>query len=201
MEQTYFNFQRRLNLMKLNTTCTCDACINMALLDLKIFIHKGDYLVQEIGRQRDLQGSDVILAHLLMKNSVSEKTGLLGYGLVSEAALTVMGIDGNAEGWLDHIENYEHYGEVRLFIYDLRQAWKVEKARNRRVVTAGQAIAHSKTFLPVPPWITWDYAANVQNKTRFFNMLAVTRTDQQGGREGIGTAYHCQHRTGDIYYL
>jgi len=201
MEQTYFNFQRRLNLMKLNTTCTCDACINMALLDLKIFIHKGDYLVQEIGRQRDLQGSDVILAHLLMKNSVSEKTGLLGYGLVSEAALTVMGIDGNAEGWLDHIENYEHYGEVRLFIYDLRQAWKVEKARNRRVVTAGQAIAHSKTFLPVPPWITWDYAANVQNKTRFFNMLAVTRTDLQGGREGIGTAYHCQHRTGDIYYL
>jgi hypothetical protein len=69
------------------------------------------------------------------------------------------------------------------------------------LLPAGQAIAHSKTFLPVPPWITWDYAANVQNKTRFFDMLAVKRTDQQGGREGIGTAYHCQHRTGDIYYL
>jgi hypothetical protein len=201
MEKTYFNFRRRLNLMELNTTCTCDACINMSALDLKIFIHKGDYLVQEIGRQRDLQGSDVILAHLLMKNSVLEKTGLPGYGLVSEVALSSMGIDGEADGLIAHIENYEHYGDVKLFIYDLRQAWKVEKARSRRVVTAGDAIAQAKTFVPVPPWIAWDYVADVGNKTRFFDMIRITRTDSQGGREGIGTSYHCQHRNGDIYYL
>ena len=201
MEKTYFNFRRRLNLMQLNTTCECDACINMSALDLKIFIHKGDYLVQEIGRQRDLQGREVILAHLLMKNSVLEKTGLPGYGLVSEVALSSMGIDGEADGLLTHIENYEHYGDVNLFIYDLRQAWKVEKARSRRVVTAGDAIAQAKAFIPVPPWIAWDYVADVGHKTRFFDMIRITRTDSQGGREGIGTGYHCQHRTGDIYYL
>jgi hypothetical protein len=201
MEKTYFDFRRRLNLMKLNTTCTCDACINMAVLDLKVFIHKGDYLVQEIGRQRDLQGGDVILAHLLMKNSVLEKTGLPGYGLVSEVALSSMAVDGDADGLISHIENYEHYGDIKLFVYDLRQAWKAEKERNRLVVTVEEAIAQAKTFVPVPPWIAWDYAANVEHKTRFFDMVRITRTDKEGGREGVGTAYHCHHRNGDIYYL
>ena len=201
MEKTYFNFRRRLNLMELNTTCTCDACINMSALDLKIFIHKGDYLVQEIGRQRDLQGGDVILAHLLMKNSVLEKTGLPGYGLITEVALSSMGIDGDADGLITHVKNYEHYGDIKLFIYDLRQAWKVEKERTRRFVTAEDAIAQAKTFVPVPPWIAWDYVADVEVKTRFFDMLRITRTDKEGGREGIGTSYHCHHRTGDIYYL
>lgn len=201
MEKTYFNFRRRLKVMQLNTTCTCDACINMAALDLKIFIHKGEYLVQDIGGKSDLQGGDVILAHLLMKNAVTSKTGLPGYGLVSEVALQGMGIDGNDEGLIAHTENYEHYGEISLFVYDLRRAWKDEQARARLFVPAEEAVARAVVFVPVPPWITWDYAANVQHKTRFFDMESITRTDNLGAREGIGTGYHCQHRTGDIYYL
>ena len=78
-----------------------------------------------------------------------------------------MGIDGEDDGLKSHVENYEHYGNIKLFIYDLRQAWKVEKERSRRVVTAEQAIAQAKIFLPVPPWIAWDYAADIENKTRY----------------------------------
>ncbi len=55
MEKTYFDFRRQLELMKLNTTCDCDACVNMSALDLKIFIHYGQYLEQQIGTKRDLR--------------------------------------------------------------------------------------------------------------------------------------------------
>ncbi len=91
MEQTYFDFRRLLELMEINTTCNCDACINMSSLDLKIFLHYGQYLVQQIGTKTDLQGSDVILAHWLMKNTVMPTVGLSGYGLVTEVALMARG--------------------------------------------------------------------------------------------------------------
>ena len=42
MEMTYFEFRRQLTLMDINTTCDCNACVNMSALDLKIFIHHGD---------------------------------------------------------------------------------------------------------------------------------------------------------------
>jgi hypothetical protein len=46
MEKTYFDFRHLLDLMKINNTCDCDACLNMSLLDLKLFLHHGQYLVQ-----------------------------------------------------------------------------------------------------------------------------------------------------------
>jgi hypothetical protein len=60
--QSDFAFRRRLELIDMNTTCECNACINMTALDLKIFLHYGEYLVQQIGDKTDLQGTDVILA-------------------------------------------------------------------------------------------------------------------------------------------
>ncbi len=119
MERTYFDFRRLLQLMKLNNTCDCNACLNMSALDLKIFLHYGEYLVQQIGTKTDLQGADVILAHLLMKNSVFDKFGLPGYGLLTDAALRAMGIDPSAEGMLAHIEQYEHYDAINVYIHDV----------------------------------------------------------------------------------
>jgi hypothetical protein len=54
MEHIYYDFQRQLALMKLNTSCTCKACANMASLDLKIFLHYGQYMLQQIGDRWDL---------------------------------------------------------------------------------------------------------------------------------------------------
>ena len=201
MEETYFSFRRLLELMKINNTCDCDACLNMSLLDLKIFLHYGQYLVQQIGTQTDLQGSDVILAHLLMKNTVPEKFRFRGYGLITRSALMAMELDAATEGLLDHTEKYEHYGSVNVFIHDLRAAWKIERERRRLVVTAEDAIAHASVDLPIPSWIAWNYLSSAELKLRFFDLESIERTDGGDGREGIGTSFHCRHRLGDINYL
>ena len=93
MQAIYFDFRRQLERMIYNTTCTCRACANMSGLDLKLFLHYGEYIEQEIGGATELQGADVILANRLMKNQVKEKTGLNGYGLVSQAAVEAMGAE------------------------------------------------------------------------------------------------------------
>jgi hypothetical protein len=201
MERIYYSFRRLLEFMKLNTTCNCDACVNMSTLDLKIFLHHGQYLVQQIGTQSDLQGRDVILAHLLMKNRVFEKLGLRGYGLVTERALQAMGIDPVAEGMSAHVEQYEHYGTVNVHIHNLPAAWQRERERNRTVVTAEEATSYAGAFVPVPPWIAWDYASNMDMKKLFYDLESIERTDAEGGREKIGTSFHCHHKMGDISYV
>ena len=201
MEKTYFDFRRLLELMKINNSCDCDACLNMSLLDLKIFLHHGEYLVQQIGSKSDLQGSDVILAHLLMKNGVQKQFQMRGYGLVTEVALEAMGLSPAAENLRPHVEEYEHYGAVNVFIHDLRAAWKIERERRRQVVTAEEAVAHASIDLPIPAWVAWDYLSNSDFKLQYFDLLSIERTDGGDGREGIGTSFHCRHRLGDINYL
>lgn len=201
MEKTYFGFQHLLDLMKINNTCDCDACLNMSLLDLKVFLHYGQYLVQQIGDKSDLQGSDVILAHLLMKNSVQKSFNMRGYGLITEAAREAMALDPATDYLTEHIEQYEHYGEVKVYIHDLRAAWEIERERHRQFVTSEVAIAHASVDLPIPAWIAWDYLSNTAAKLRFFDVESVERTDGGEGREGIGTSFHCRHRLGDIRYL
>ncbi len=199
MESMYFDFRRRLNLMDINTNCECNACVNMAALDLKIFLHHGDYLVQEIGDRTDLQGADVIMAHRLMKNTVREATGLTGYGLLTEPALEAMGIEWVAEGMLEHLEHYEHLGEVRVFIYDLRKAWDIERERQRTFVKREDAIAHSETIVAIPFWIAWEYILDSDTKIKYWDLETMSRTDD-GGRQKIGSSFHCIHRLGDAFY-
>jgi len=201
MERTYFDFRRLLELMRINNTCDCNACLNMSALDLKVFLHYGEYLEQQIGPRMDLQGSDVILAHLLMKNTVAAKFGLQGYGLLTDSALEAIGIDPVAERMMEHVEEYDHYSAVKVYIHDLRKAWKLEHARSRTIVTAEDAVAHAEVFVPIPPWIAWDYAANMELKRLYFDLISIERTDSEGGREKIGTSFHCRHKLGDINYI
>jgi hypothetical protein len=202
MEKIYFGFWRRLELMDINTVCDCNACVNMSSLDLKTFLHYGQYLVQQIGDQTDLQGSDVILAHLLMKNTVSEKSGLNGYGLVTRSAIEAMGVDAVAEGMIPHVENYEHYGDVDVFIHDLRQAWDNERDKRRIIVLPEDAVASAQVFIPVPQWTAWDIMQDIGIRLRYNDLQSIERTDSGAGRPGIGTAYHCLHKLGnDINYL
>jgi hypothetical protein len=202
MEKIYFGFWRRLELMDINTVCDCNACVNMSSLDLKTFLHYGQYLVQQIGDQTDLQGSDVILAHLLMKNAVSEKSGLNGYGLVTRSAIEAMGVDAVAEGMIPHVENYEHYGDVDVFIHDLRQAWDNERDKRRIIVLPEDAVASAQVFIPVPQWTAWDIMQDIGIRLRYNDLQSIERTDSGAGRPGIGTAYHCLHKLGnDINYL
>ena len=59
--------------MTRSTTCACDACRAIGGLGLKFVVHFGTFIVDrdEDGRV-DLAGADVILAHRLLKNTVTE---------------------------------------------------------------------------------------------------------------------------------
>src|SRR5512141_3058700 len=74
IESTYKDFRERMKNVRRHTTCTCRACQSIPLLDLKFILHHGQFVVQNIGGTRELAGSDVNLAHRLLKNHVAENT-------------------------------------------------------------------------------------------------------------------------------
>src|SRR5574342_843349 len=87
IEAMYVAFRDKQLSMKRATTCTCNACRNIPSLDLKFFIHFGDYIQQTIAKIKELVGSDVNLVHRLTKNHVTEATGWRAYMMFTEQCL------------------------------------------------------------------------------------------------------------------
>ena len=79
IEQTYVVFRRAIRQMVLNTSCSCNACKNIPNLDLKFFVHYGEFGLQKLGSRIDLVGTDVTLLHRLTKNTITETLGLAAY--------------------------------------------------------------------------------------------------------------------------
>src|SRR5574342_173681 len=106
IEAMYVAFRDKQLSMKRATTCTCNACRNIPTLDLKFFIHCGDYIRQKVMNIRELVGSDVNLIHRLTKNHVSEATGWRAYAMFTRQCLERMQL--NLEDIHEQTESYEH---------------------------------------------------------------------------------------------
>ena len=91
IESSYIAFRRALELMVINTTCTCNACRNIPNLDLKFFIHHGSFGLQPLPAYTELVGTDVNTAHRLTKNHVKQETGYEAYALFTRAAVEDVG--------------------------------------------------------------------------------------------------------------
>jgi uncharacterized protein DUF2652 len=83
-EGTFVAFHRRLRDMQTVTTCPCSACASIGMLKLKFVVHHGKFSRQRLGNVEQLHGTDVIVAHRLLKNSVPSKEYLLGTDAVLE---------------------------------------------------------------------------------------------------------------------
>jgi Protein of unknown function (DUF2652) len=97
-------------------SCSCGACRSVDTLDLKFVAHHGRFLRQEVGGRARVAGVDVILAHRLLKNGVSDTRAYL---LLTETMLAWLGIDPVDAGLAVRVESYEHLGDVRCFVREL----------------------------------------------------------------------------------
>ncbi|MCI0397866.1 MAG: DUF2652 domain-containing protein [Chloroflexi bacterium] len=193
IEKMYAVFRQAQEQMRLNTTCTCRACANIPNLDLKFFVHHGDFIQHTIAGREELSGPDVILIHRLLKNSVNEKTGLKAYTLFTEAALAAMALDGFGQQLVSHQEAYEHLGEVSAYLHDLHAMWQRDRDKHRIEVRPEEAVMVLHFDLPAPPPVAWDYLTDPAAKRRYIGADRISMSGLSGGRMGPGSQYHCAH--------
>jgi hypothetical protein len=195
VERLYGAFTEARERMERNTACGCDACAAFPALDLKLAVHHGAYLLQRPLRAHAAKptGPDVVLVHRLLKNTVREATGVDAYAFLTEAAVRAGGLAALAEGMAPHAERYEHLGEVRGFVHDLRAVWVRERERRRDVVAPEEAWFAVEAELPAPPPVAWTFLNEPGHKRRWRGADRVTVAGGPRGRTGVGTLHRCAH--------
>ena len=199
IEGCYFAFRRRLQSIRQATTCECNACVLIPNLNLKFFVHNGEFVRQRIAGREELAGTDVIVVHRLMKNSVAETFHLNGYVLFTAACIAAAAMDPAALGMRLHRESYEHIGEVSGFVHDLEARWKVEQEHRRVIVTSDNAEIELERLFPGPPALAWEYLSDPARRMQW--QTQTDRVDQfnTSGRRGVGTTNHCVHGHGTVF--
>ena len=193
VEHIYYEFTHSLESNDRNTTCQCKACQNMHTLDLKVIIHFGEFGLQKLGSQTELIGTDVNAAHRLLKNSITQVTGIEAYLFLSNAAIKKMMLGEFTKNLIPHSEDYEHVGEIPGLVYDLKPFWQRERERRREFISPIEAYLIVEENLPVPPAVAWTYLNEPEYRARYRHSDSSSITGINKGRVDIGSTYHCVH--------
>jgi Protein of unknown function (DUF2652)/Polyketide cyclase / dehydrase and lipid transport len=198
IEALYCAFADALESMIRNTTCTCNACRNMANLDLKLFVHFGSYVEQSIAGRKELSGSDVILIHRLMKNTIIAATGIRAYAALTEQAVAAIRLPEFFEHVQTHVESSDDFGAISLRVLDMQPVWQRRKAERSVVVAETDRVFEDVSVdLPVPQDRAWHFLTHPDHRGDWVtNVVKMTRTGTAHGRTQVGSTDHCAHGDG-----
>jgi uncharacterized protein YndB with AHSA1/START domain len=193
VERTYFAFRRRLRDIAQATACECRACVLMPRLDLKVLAHHGSIIRHRIAGREELVGSDVIVAHRLLKNHVAERLGIPAYAMFSDACVAAMAIDPVALGMTQYQDTYEGIGEVGGWVHDLGAAWTAELERRRVIVTERDAGFVLEATHAAPRDIVWAFMTDPALRPLWQADVQAVDEKPTAPRRGVGTTNHCMH--------
>jgi hypothetical protein len=117
IRSTYASYHDRLEEQHRTQSDGCEACILLPSLELKFIVHAGTFVVQQLPTRMHLAGPAVNLAHRLLKNHVTQQTGLRGYALLTDAALELLGLDPSKH--VTYSETYADAGSITGTVIEL----------------------------------------------------------------------------------
>ncbi len=200
LEVCYFEFQNLLFNMGQWATCKCAACASIGTLDLKFVAHFGTYVIQRDGSVEDLAGPDVILVHRLLKNGITERTGIGAYAFFTDACLQRLP---PAFVLPRHSETYESFGETSGGVHDLAPVVREMREARREYVGAEEADFETIFDVRHPPAVVWQYMVDPVQRLRWSCLLNNIDPDEStpnaGGRSKVGAKSHCNHGPGHAY--
>jgi uncharacterized protein YndB with AHSA1/START domain len=194
IERCYFGFRRRRRDVRQATSCECNACARIPDLDLKFVVHHGPAIHQKVAGRQELLGSDVIVAHRLLKNEITETLGIGAYALITQQCVDVTEVDPTALGMRGITEAYDRIGDVPAWAHDLERRWLEEEDRRRVFVSPEESLLVVSVPTNVPPQVAWEFLTTPgRRKSWQFQVTDVTVSGTTGGRRGLGSTNHCMH--------
>jgi len=113
----YAHFRHRVETAHSVWQCWCEACSRIDDLDLKLVLHAGRYVLQDVAGRRELVGPEVVIAHRLLKPGTPELVGRGAFALVTSAAAERAQLQ--TGGATPVVESYEHYAPIDAFVFRL----------------------------------------------------------------------------------
>ncbi|NND85399.1 MAG: DUF2652 domain-containing protein [Acidimicrobiia bacterium] len=193
IEDTYIAFRRAIDLMVLNNSCQCSACANVSNLDLKFFLHHGEYSFQHLGEFDELIGSDVNLIHRLTKNTVAEALDSRAYLLCTEAAVEALGMLEASAFMTAHTEDVADFGEVRVWVEDMHPKWEARKADSVVAYEPSGVMWETQVEIPLPVHVVWEALNDLELRGILSHSDRTEVQDRKDGRIGTESAFVCYH--------
>ena len=195
VEAAYLAFRRRLRSIEQASACDCTACSQAPRLDLKFFLHHGEYVRTPIAGRDELAGASIIVVHRLLKGATAaaahdEDGRASGFGVVTAEALGAMAIDADALGATAGSETIEHLGTVSTYTVDLEARWSSEAGRRRVEIDDQRALVDISTVVPADPATVWAYLTAPALRPRWEGPIVIAETTEDG-RRGVGTRSQC----------
>ena len=198
LEETYFAFRSRRRNVRQATVCDCNACRLIPELDLKFVVHHGRFVRGLVAGGVELTGSDVIVVHRLLKNTIATSTRISAYIAVTEACASALGLDPDALGMQRHLEALDGVGETPVFVMDLEARWQEREAQLHVYVKPEEAeFEVVERFAGARPKI-WEAYTSPQMRLEWQTDFKRIDQDNPLGRPGPGTVNHCVHGKGVI---
>ncbi len=191
IESTYYDFRHKRDVMYQRTTCTCNACRQIPTLDLKFITHYGEYALQTVAGSVKPVGSDVNIAHRLLKNKVAEKTGWRGYALFSDKTFDRLQV--NPDGIHTQTDSYEHIGDVETYSYNLNDTLAKTSETKRYFLTEKDSDYYASRDFKTSPAILWSWLTDPGRRALWQKGTKWSAGERPQGRTGIGAVNHCAH--------
>lgn len=114
VKRMFIDFHTHIKIIQRDNVCQCGACRTAVNLSLKFITHFGELRETIIQNFTKIIGSDVILAHRLLKNTIPGDEYLL---LTGNYLMTQDSRNAELDPWIEfkeHTENYESFENVNL---------------------------------------------------------------------------------------
>ena len=168
--------------------CPCGACTRINHLALKFIVHAGQFGLQKIGKRQELFGPDVVLAHRLLKNSVTIDEYVL---LTRSYAADVQAQELPAAKSGDQ---YEDIGPVQYTYLDLEPLRRRIETNNRFFLTPDQARIRLEIEIEAPPGSVWATASSMEKREQWQGLKKIVELPSRRGR--IGQVHQCTYSHG-----
>ncbi len=195
IENTYFAFKNQLTSVKRHHTCDCAACQTVHTLDLKFFVHFGEYIEQSIEDYHGLLGfAPMVVRKREWKRPVAKSAGWHGYALFTEDALSNLNL--RPEG----LEAVEMSADpVKTFGLNLQSRYEKMLETRQVVVSPEMADASLTSRVDASPPVVWEWLNDPGRRNQWWESFTRwTNRLRPDGRTGPGAINHCDHGIGEM---
>ena len=156
-------FRDKLVQLGRSNTCSCHGCTHLEKLRLKIVVHSGTVLFHRVLQFNELAGTDVIIVHRLLKNSVKSDQ----YLLLTEAARQELEFP-ETISFKSSSETYDDLGRIQTAVHDFSFAAAPALAETKKTFTTHY---HESLRLKLRLWF-----APFASRKKFENLPTANRS-------------------------
>jgi hypothetical protein len=185
----YKNFHSHIKLIERDTICRCGACSTVTNLGLKFIVHFGNLRELKVSKFNKIMGSDVILAHRLLKNNITQQE----YILLTNNYINSQDHNSNpkVQNFEKTHEKVENYGDLQIYFQDLSNLKKeIPILEKNRFLPNGKNSPEIKISVNAP--LETVFRNLIDNKTKMFWIKGIKNVTQSTHINRINTSHTCE---------